>query len=73
MAVQRSTFLDPLWRRVAIVAFCAIWSAFEFWNGEAFWGVIAGGMGVYGAWMYLYDYGREAPPAPAPKQDEDNP
>jgi hypothetical protein len=72
MAVQRSTFLDPLWRRVAIVAFCFVWSAFEFfWNREAFWGVIAGGMGVYGAWMYLYDYGRTPPPAPT--KDEDNP
>jgi len=71
MAVQQSQFLNPLWRRVAIVAFCFIWSAFEFWNGEAFWGVIAGGMGIYGAWMYLYEYNKTPPPAA--KTDEDNP
>ncbi|MDQ6434347.1 DUF3329 domain-containing protein [Mesorhizobium sp. LHD-90] len=49
-------WLRPLWRRVAIVAVCAAWSALEFYSGQPFWGVLAGGMGVYGAWMYLLNY-----------------
>lgn len=49
-------FFRPLWRRVALVAFCAAWSAFEFYTGAAFWGVLAGGMAAYGAWMFLIAY-----------------
>jgi len=48
-----SRYLRPLWVRVALVAFCALWSAWEFSNGESFWGMLAGGMAVYGAWIYL--------------------
>lgn len=72
MATRRTPFLDPLWRRVALVAFCFVWSAWEFWNGATGWGMIVGAMGVYGAWSYLYDYGRETPQPPAAR-DGDQP
>ncbi|WP_245411750.1 DUF3329 domain-containing protein [Phyllobacterium leguminum] len=49
-------FLDPLWRRIALVAFCAAWSIFEWVRGDAFWGTLTAGMAVYGAWIYLWKY-----------------
>lgn len=49
-------FFRPLWRRVAIVAFCAVWAAWEFHNREMFWAVLVGAMAVYGAWTFLIAY-----------------
>ena len=49
-------FFRPLWRRVTLVVFCAAWAVFEFWNGQAFWGTLAGGMAAYGAWEFLWNY-----------------
>ncbi len=61
-------FLRPLWRRVALVAFCVAWSAFEFYNGATGWGTLVAAMAVYGAWLYLYDYkdGGANPPGGPP-------
>ena len=33
-------FYKPLWIRLLIVAFCSLWTAFEFWQGENTWGMI---------------------------------
>lgn len=49
-------FLDPLWRRIALVGFCAAWSIYEWTSGEAFWGTLTAGMTAYGAWSYLVNY-----------------
>ncbi|MGE0502778.1 MAG: DUF3329 domain-containing protein [Rhizobiaceae bacterium] len=67
MAVQGSTFLDPLWRRLALVAFCAAWCAFELYNGATGWAAVAGGMTAYGTWLYLIEY----KPSAAPAKDEE--
>ena len=57
-------FFRPLWRRIALVAFCAIWSAIEYYNGQEFWGMAALGMTAYAAYSYLWLY-REPPAPPA--------
>ncbi len=49
-------WLRPLWRRIALVAFCAAWSIFELVAGEPFWAVLAIGMTAYGAWLFLINY-----------------
>jgi hypothetical protein len=56
--MAESSFLDPLWRRVALTLACALWSAFEWANGEAFWGMLTGAAAVYAAWTYLINYQR---------------
>lgn len=66
MRDAENPFFRPLWRRIAIVVFCAAWSAFEFWNNQAFWGTIAGGMGAYAAWMFLLNYKEPAEPDASP-------
>jgi hypothetical protein len=47
-------FFRPLWRRVAIVAVCVIWSVIEFATGAPFWGAIALGFAAYAVWQYFY-------------------
>jgi hypothetical protein len=61
-------FFRPLWRRVALVVFCAAWTAWEYYNQEELWGMIALGMTAYGAYTFLWAY-RE-PAAPATKADD---
>jgi hypothetical protein len=56
MAGEDHPFLRPLWRRVALVAFCAAWALFEVVYGEQFWAMIAIGMTAYGAWIFLLGY-----------------
>jgi hypothetical protein len=58
-------FFRPLWRRIALVAFCALWAAWELWNGQGFWGAMAGGMAAYGAWIFLLNYSPPAETGPA--------
>ena len=65
-------FFRPLWRRVAVVAVCVIWSIIEFATGTPFWGVIALGFAGYAVWQffYLYKPADEARPpvGPEPKK-----
>jgi hypothetical protein len=56
MANWSHSFLDPLWRRVVLIAFCAAWVIFEIAAGEPFWAMIAIAMTAYGAWLYLWNY-----------------
>ena len=53
---QEHPFLRPLWRRVVLVAFCAVWAAWEVYNGETFWATLAVGMAAYAAWTFLLSY-----------------
>jgi hypothetical protein len=43
-------FFLPVWRRVAVVAVCALWSAVEWATASPFWGILAGGLAVYAYW-----------------------
>jgi hypothetical protein len=61
-------FFRPLWRRVAIVAFCAVWAGWEYSNGESMWATIAGGIAVYGAWVFLLTY--KAPPETSAESEQ---
>ena len=55
-ASNNHPFLQPLWRRVALVAFCFVWAAVELWHGEQMWALISAGLGAYGAWIFLINY-----------------
>ena len=61
-------FYRPLWRRIVIVAFCVIWTAWELWNREPMWATIAGGMAALAAWTFLLTY-KPSPEAAAPSPD----
>lgn len=49
-------FYRPLWRRVAIVAVCFGWAAFEYSMGESVWALLFGAIGLYCAWALLVAY-----------------
>ncbi|WP_274426915.1 hypothetical protein [Chelativorans sp. YIM 93263] len=49
-------FFRPLWRRVAVIVVCLGWGIFEFSMDEPFWGALFSGLGVYCAWVFLFDY-----------------
>lgn len=49
-------FFRPLWRRLAVIAVCVVWSAIEFAVGTPFWGTLLAGMAVYAVWTFLISY-----------------
>ncbi|MCV0395091.1 MAG: DUF3329 domain-containing protein [Rhizobiaceae bacterium] len=63
-------FFRPLWRRVAIVAFCAAWAVWEVYNREMFWAVIVAAIAGYAAWTFLINYGGEADAPGATKEEK---
>ena len=46
-------FFRPFWVRLAVVVVCLGWGLFEFRTGEALWGTLFTGAGVYAAWALL--------------------
>ncbi|TDQ30559.1 hypothetical protein DEV91_108180 [Phyllobacterium brassicacearum] len=56
-------FFRPLWRRVAVVAFCVAWAIFEFATGTPFWGVLALGFAGYGVWQFFIIFDASEPAA----------
>ncbi|WP_422039812.1 hypothetical protein [Roseibium sp.] len=62
-------WLDPLWRRVALVVFCGGWTIVEFAAGNTGWASIVGAITAYAAWCYLYAYkGADDPSRKDPAQ-----
>jgi hypothetical protein len=49
-------FFRPLWRRIAVVAACAVWTAVEYAGGSSTWALIALAVTAYGAWQFFYLY-----------------
>lgn len=61
-------WLDPLWRRLVLVAFCAGWTGVEYSLGSTTWTYIVGAVTLYGAWAYLVAY--KAPDARNPPPED---
>ncbi|WEK06363.1 MAG: hypothetical protein P0Y65_08980 [Candidatus Devosia phytovorans] len=55
------TWFKPLWRRVAVTVFLAVWCAWEWWNQEAFWGVLVGAALAYSLYNFFYAFPKEEP------------
>lgn len=49
----QSVFFIPVWRRVALVAACWIWAAFEWWNGGPGWAILFAAIGAYCAHQFF--------------------
>jgi hypothetical protein len=49
-------FFRPLWRRVAVVAVCFGWAAFEVANGALLWGALFAGLGAIAAWQFFLGF-----------------
>lgn len=46
----------PLWVRISLVAVLIGWAALEFYHQSPFWGVIAGGVGLFAAYELFWRY-----------------
>ena len=56
------SWFRPLWRRVAVTAFLAVWCAWEWlWNREPFWGVLVGAALAYSLYNFFYAFPKEEP------------
>lgn len=65
LEVPDHPFYRPLWRRLAIIAVAAGWTAFEvLWSGNAMWMVIAAGFLAYSLWVFLIAWKEPPPPPP---------
>ena len=53
---QNSPFYRPLWRRIAITAFVALWLAVEIYHESGFWIVIAAAMLCYALWIFFLSW-----------------
>lgn len=49
-------FFQPLWRRVAVTAFCVLWSLYEWLTGAALWGMITAGLAFYCYWSFFHTF-----------------
>jgi uncharacterized membrane protein YccC len=54
-------WLQPLWVRALLVAFCAAWAVFEFASNSPGWGLMFGMLAAYGAWTYLIAFNPRPP------------
>lgn len=43
----RHPIFRPLWRRMALTAFCIGWALFEWSNGATVWAILFGACGVH--------------------------
>ena len=55
------TWFRPLWRRVAVTAFLAVWCGWEWFNGETFWGVLVGAALAYSLYNFFYTFPKDEP------------
>ena len=54
MKQSETDWFRPLWRRVAVTAFVAVWFAWEaFWNQDQLWMTITGGALAYAVWSFF--------------------
>lgn len=49
----QSTFFVPLWRRIAVVGFTALWAIFEFLNDAPSWALCFAGIAAYLAYQFF--------------------
>ena len=53
---QSSPFYRPLWRRIALTLFVALWLAYEVYNGSGLWTGIAAAMLCYALWIFFLSW-----------------
>ena len=77
MKQQDANWFRPLWRRVALTAFLALWLAWEaLWNQDQFWSLLVGAALAYSLYNFFYAFPKEeqadeqvSPPPPADGED----
>jgi hypothetical protein len=70
---QQHPFYKPLWVRVALLAFCAGWFAFElFYSKDPLFTLLSGLATAYVAWAFFLGWpGTRSDDAESPKRNDD--
>lgn len=49
----------PLWRRLLVTGFIAVWCLWEwFWNKDQFWSLLTAAMLAYAVWSFFIAFDR---------------
>ncbi|SMQ62900.1 hypothetical protein SAMN06295905_0735 [Devosia lucknowensis] len=60
----------PLWRRVAVAVFLALWLGWELlYTQDMFWAFLVGAALAYVAWNFFYTFPKETADAALPPAD----
>jgi hypothetical protein len=81
MALKQNdlNWFRPLWRRLAVMAFLAVWLAWElFWTHDQFWALLVGAALAYSLYTLFYAFPKEEPSnepiqPPNPPEGQDGP
>lgn len=49
----------PLWKRVAVTAFAAVWSALEWYWNEPFWGLLTAGIFAFCIFSFFLTFPKD--------------
>ncbi|GAB5428507.1 MAG: hypothetical protein Devi2KO_19660 [Devosia indica] len=71
----------PMWRRVAVAVFLALWLGWELlFTLDMFWAILVGAALTYVGWNFFYKFPKEEndneqvpPPRPADEQERQDP
>ena len=56
------SWFRPLWRRIAVTVFLAIWCAWELlWTQDQFWAFLVGAALAYSLYNFFYAFPKEEP------------
>ncbi len=62
----------PLWRRVAVAVFLALWLGWELlYTQDMFWALLVGAALAHVAWNFFYAFPRQAEPDQSPVLPEE--
>ena len=79
MKPNDANWFRPLWRRLSITVFLAIWLGWELiWTKDQFWALLVGAALAYSLYNFFYAFPKEEPaneqiPPPAAPEGEDGP
>jgi hypothetical protein len=76
MKPQDANWFRPLWRRVAVTVFLAVWLAWELlWNQDQLWALLVGAALAYSLYNFFFAFPKEEPASeqPPPARDSDGP
>ena len=69
MKANEVSWFRPLWRRIAVTVFLAIWLAWELiWTQDQVWVVLVGPALLYSLYNFFYAFPKEEPDNGQPTQ-----
>jgi len=64
------TWFRPLWRRIAVTVFLAVWCIWEWLNGDMFWSLLVTAALAYSLYNFFYAFPKEEEASQPPLPNE---